>query len=54
MATVETPGVLGTFHGADEFPVEWQEGEQELFWIYDDLHSPTRSRRCSSTSAAGG
>ena len=27
MATIETPGVLGTFHGSDEFPIEWQEGE---------------------------
>jgi len=40
MATVETPGVLGTFHGTEEFPIEWQEGERELFWIYDDLHCP--------------
>ena len=40
MATVESHGVLGTFHGTDEFPIEWQEGERELFWIYDDLHCP--------------
>jgi phosphohistidine swiveling domain-containing protein len=40
MATVETPGVLGTFHGTEDFPIEWQEGERELFWIYDDLHCP--------------
>ena len=40
MATVETPGVLGTFHGSEEFPIDWQEGERELFWIYDDLHCP--------------
>jgi phosphohistidine swiveling domain-containing protein len=40
MATVETPKALGTFHGSDEFPIEWQEGERELFWIYDDLHCP--------------
>jgi phosphohistidine swiveling domain-containing protein len=40
MAAVETPGVLGTFHGSDEFPIDWQEGERELFWIYDDLHCP--------------
>jgi phosphohistidine swiveling domain-containing protein len=32
--------VLGTFHGSDEFPIEWDEGEKELFWIYDDLHCP--------------
>jgi phosphohistidine swiveling domain-containing protein len=40
MATVETPGVLGTFHGSEDFPIDWQEGERELFWIYDDLHCP--------------
>ena len=38
MAVVEE--VLGTFHGSDEFPIDWQEGEKELFWIYDDLHIP--------------
>jgi phosphohistidine swiveling domain-containing protein len=32
--------VLGTFLGSEEFPIEWEEGEQELFWIYDDLHIP--------------
>ena len=32
--------VLGTFHGSEEFPIEWEEGERELFWIYDDLHIP--------------
>ena len=40
MAAVETPEVLGTFHGSEEFPIDWQEGERELFWIYDDLHCP--------------
>src|SRR3954452_2943818 len=35
-----TEEVLGEFHGSDEFPIEWQEGEKELFWIYDDLHIP--------------
>jgi phosphohistidine swiveling domain-containing protein len=38
MAVVEE--VLGTFHGSDEFPIDWQAGEKELFWIYDDLHIP--------------
>ena len=38
MAVVDE--VLGTFHGSDEFPIEWQEGEKELFWIFDDLHIP--------------
>jgi pyruvate,water dikinase len=32
--------VLGTFLGDDDFPIEWEEGEQELFWIFDDLHCP--------------
>ena len=35
-----TEEVLGTFHGSDEFPIEWREGERDLFWIYDDLHIP--------------
>ena len=35
-----TEEVLGTFHGSDEFPIDWREGERELFWIYDDLHIP--------------
>jgi pyruvate,water dikinase len=37
---VETGEVLGTFYGSDDFPIEWDEGERELFWIYDDLHIP--------------
>ncbi len=32
--------VLGTFYGDEEFPIKWEEGERELFWIYDDLHIP--------------
>jgi phosphohistidine swiveling domain-containing protein len=32
--------VLGTFYGDEEFPIQWEEGERELFWIYDDLHIP--------------
>ena len=32
--------VLGSFHGTDEFPIEWREGERELFWVLDDLHCP--------------
>src|SRR3954463_5832901 len=35
-----TDEVLGTNFGSDTFPVDWQEGEKELFWIYDDLHIP--------------
>ena len=40
MAVSAGEEVLGTFHGSDEFPIEWEEGEKELFWIYDDLHCP--------------
>jgi phosphohistidine swiveling domain-containing protein len=32
--------VLGTFFGDDDFPIQWDEGERELFWIFDDLHCP--------------
>ena len=32
--------VLGTNFGSDAFPIDWDEGERELFWIYDDLHCP--------------
>jgi len=32
--------VLGQNLGNDGFPVDWDEGEQELFWILDDLHCP--------------
>ena len=39
MVTHDT-AVLGTFYGDNEFPIEWQEGERDLFWIYDDLHCP--------------
>jgi phosphohistidine swiveling domain-containing protein len=32
--------VLGTFHGDEDFVVDWREGERDLFWILDDLHCP--------------
>jgi phosphohistidine swiveling domain-containing protein len=32
--------VLGSFYGDEDFPIQWEEGERELFWIYDDLHCP--------------
>jgi hypothetical protein len=35
-----TNEILGTFHGDENFPVDWKEGEAELFWILDDLHCP--------------
>jgi phosphohistidine swiveling domain-containing protein len=37
---VASEEVLGTFYGSDEFPIEWEDGEKDLFWIYDDLHCP--------------
>ncbi len=36
-----TEEILGQFHGDDTFPVEWDSAaEQDLFWVYDDLHIP--------------
>jgi hypothetical protein len=32
--------VLATLHGDLSFPVAWEEGEDELFWVLDDLHCP--------------
>ena len=29
-----------TFFGDDGFPVEWEDGQKELFWVHDDLHIP--------------
>src|SRR5215211_3955992 len=31
-----TNEVLGTFHGDENFTVDWKEGERDLFWILDD------------------
>jgi phosphohistidine swiveling domain-containing protein len=35
-----SPEVLGAFHGDASFPIEWRDGERELFWVLDDLHCP--------------
>jgi pyruvate,water dikinase len=40
MGVTQQDEVLGTNFGTAEFPVRWEEGEKELFWIYDDLHIP--------------
>jgi phosphohistidine swiveling domain-containing protein len=40
MAATQQDNVLGTNFGTDAFPVQWEEGEKELFWIHDDLHIP--------------
>ena len=39
MGTTDTE-VQGTFYGDETFSISWEEGERELFWIYDDLHCP--------------
>jgi pyruvate,water dikinase len=31
---------VATFFGDDEFPIDWQDGQQELLWVHDDLHIP--------------
>lgn len=32
--------VLARFLGDEDFPVEWEDGQQDLFWVHDDLHIP--------------
>jgi len=29
-----------SFFGDKDFPIEWEDGQKELFWIHDDLHIP--------------
>jgi phosphohistidine swiveling domain-containing protein len=31
---------IATFFGNDQFPIEWKNGQRELFWVHDDLHIP--------------
>ncbi|MEM9710469.1 MAG: PEP-utilizing enzyme [Pseudomonadota bacterium] len=38
--SLDEANILGQNLGTDEFPVEWDTGEKELFWILDDLHCP--------------
>src|SRR5438309_1293328 len=35
--------VLATFHGDETFPVEWEEGERELFWVLDGFDTENAS-----------
>jgi hypothetical protein len=37
---VEESNVLKTFYGDESFPIEWANGESDLFWVLDDLHCP--------------
>ncbi|TRW46684.1 PEP-utilizing enzyme [Georgenia yuyongxinii] len=32
--------VRATFFGDADFPIEWEDGQKELFWVHDDLHIP--------------
>ena len=38
--TETTAEPLATFHGDESFPIDWDDGERELFWVLDDLHCP--------------
>jgi phosphohistidine swiveling domain-containing protein len=40
MAASPTEQALDTFFGSDDFPIDWEDGEKERFWILDDLHCP--------------
>ena len=41
MAVETQDKVLDQFLGDDNFPITWEsDGEQELFWVFDDLHCP--------------
>lgn len=32
--------MLGSFFGDQQFPIEWEDGQEKLFWVHDDLHIP--------------
>lgn len=38
--SLDEPKALGQNLGSEDFPVEWDDGEADLFWILDDLHCP--------------
>jgi phosphohistidine swiveling domain-containing protein len=31
---------IATFFGDDDFPITWEDGQQDLLWVHDDLHIP--------------
>src|ERR1700741_2054048 len=39
-AHLEKQMMQATFFGDEDFPIEWDEGQKELFWVHDDLHIP--------------
>ncbi|HEU4541778.1 MAG TPA: PEP-utilizing enzyme [Jiangellaceae bacterium] len=32
--------VIDTYFGDKTFPIDWEDGQRELFWVHDDLHIP--------------
>lgn len=32
--------VIDTYFGDKTFPIDWEAGQRELFWVHDDLHIP--------------
>jgi pyruvate,water dikinase len=48
----EAPAVK-TFFGDEEFPIEWEDGQQELFWVHDDLHPNPVSPMYADIGAGG-
>ncbi|GAB3198258.1 hypothetical protein GCM10027062_12010 [Nocardioides hungaricus] len=32
--------IVASFLGDEEFPVDWEDGQQQLLWVHDDLHIP--------------
>src|SRR6266513_1609183 len=34
------PAEVPTFFGDEQFPVDWEAGQRDLFWVHDDLHIP--------------
>lgn len=32
--------MTSTFLGDEQFPITWEDGQEKLFWVHDDLHIP--------------